>query len=40
MEKGEKRYVASRENDTDKLEDENEKKQLSERRVGTVAGAV
>jgi hypothetical protein len=37
---GEKRYVASRENDTDKMRNENEKKQLSERRVGTVAAAV
>lgn len=34
---GQKQYVASRENDTDKLKDENEKEQLSERRVGTFA---
>jgi hypothetical protein len=32
-----KEYVASRENDTDKLKDENEKEQLSERRVGVFA---
>lgn len=40
MGKGEKQYVASRENDTDKLRNENEKEQLSKRRVGAVAAAV
>jgi hypothetical protein len=40
MGRGEKQYVASREKDTDKLEDENEKEQLSERRVGAVAKAL
>jgi hypothetical protein len=33
MEIGEKEYVASRKHDTDKLSDENEKEQFSERRV-------